>query len=177
MAGPRRRWLSRIAALFVALVVVTALELQWTLSSARFWSWLPQQWDDRHIISIAIDVALVLVAAIWWLWWRLPQRQVARLSLKIRDPKDRAGCRRQPPQDHRSGARRRRRTDRRDVGLSAVHPAAAGVPRSPDQQPSVERLRAARQRQDHHAAWRSLRGRRRAAVERIRRLVKRRTRR
>ncbi len=26
----------------------------------------------------------------WWLWWRLPKREVARLSLKIRDPKARA---------------------------------------------------------------------------------------
>jgi hypothetical protein len=28
--------------------------------------------------------------AIWWLWWRLPKRQVARLALTIRDPKARA---------------------------------------------------------------------------------------
>jgi len=26
----------------------------------------------------------------WWLWWRLPKRQVDRLNLKIRDPKARA---------------------------------------------------------------------------------------
>jgi uncharacterized protein YjbI with pentapeptide repeats len=35
-------------------------------------------------------VATTLLAAIWWLWWRLPAHQVARLSLKIRDPKARA---------------------------------------------------------------------------------------
>jgi ABC-type nickel/cobalt efflux system permease component RcnA len=38
------------------------------------------------IIAIAI-AALVPLAAIWWLWWRLPRRQVARLSIQIPDPK------------------------------------------------------------------------------------------
>ena len=42
------------------------------------------------VIAIAAEVARVLVAAIWWLWWRLPQRHLARLALKIRDPKARA---------------------------------------------------------------------------------------
>src|SRR4051812_17278360 len=42
------------------------------------------------IVVTAIEVALVLLVTIWWLWWRLPQRQVARLALKIRDPKARA---------------------------------------------------------------------------------------
>jgi hypothetical protein len=36
------------------------------------------------------EISLRLPAAIWWLWWRLPQRQVVHLSLKIRDPKARA---------------------------------------------------------------------------------------
>ena len=36
------------------------------------------------------DAALVLLAAIWWLWWRLPRHQVTRLSIQISDPKARA---------------------------------------------------------------------------------------
>jgi hypothetical protein len=44
--------------------------------------------DSRTVVAIAI--AALALAAIWWLWWRLPQRQVTRLALKIRDPKARA---------------------------------------------------------------------------------------
>jgi hypothetical protein len=32
----------------------------------------------------------VLLAAIWWLWWRLPKRQVRSLDIQIHDPKARA---------------------------------------------------------------------------------------
>jgi hypothetical protein len=45
------------------------------------------------IIATAAAAALAALAflwALWWLWWRLPKQQVARLSLKIRDPKARA---------------------------------------------------------------------------------------
>jgi len=35
-------------------------------------------------------VAAVLALGAWWLWWRLPKRQVERLRLTIRDPKARA---------------------------------------------------------------------------------------
>jgi hypothetical protein len=41
------------------------------------------------VLAVAIAVA-ALLAAIWGLWWRMPQRRVAKLALKIRDPKDRA---------------------------------------------------------------------------------------
>jgi hypothetical protein len=85
MPTPWRRRLGRIA---VAIVVVVAvLVLPWALAVPRLWSWLPRQWDSWIIIAIAADAALVLLAA---LWWRLPQRQVARLALKIRHPKARA---------------------------------------------------------------------------------------
>jgi uncharacterized protein YjbI with pentapeptide repeats len=51
-----------------------------------------------HLIKLGVDplIQLVFVAgaaillAAWWLWWRLPKRQVDRLSLKIRDAKARA---------------------------------------------------------------------------------------
>ena len=35
-------------------------------------------------------VAIATLWGAWWLWWRLPKRQVESLSLKIRDPKARA---------------------------------------------------------------------------------------
>ena len=41
-----------------------------------------------HPIELAVAVGLATFA--WWLWWRLPKRQVNRLSLKIRDAKARA---------------------------------------------------------------------------------------
>jgi uncharacterized protein YjbI with pentapeptide repeats len=43
-----------------------------------WWPWL-----------LAGAVAVVVLGA-WWLWWRLPKRQVDRLRLTIRDPKARA---------------------------------------------------------------------------------------
>jgi len=45
---------------------------------AVWWPWL-----------VAGAVAVVAFGA-WWLWWRLPKRQVDRLRLTIRDPKARA---------------------------------------------------------------------------------------
>lgn len=47
-------------------------------------------WDGRIAIALAVIAALTFAAGIWWLWWRLPQRQVAWLSLKIRDARARA---------------------------------------------------------------------------------------
>ena len=44
---------------------------------------------QRIVVAIA-TAALVPLAAIWWLWWRLPRRQVVRLSIQIPDPKARA---------------------------------------------------------------------------------------
>ena len=85
MATSWLRWFSRIA--IAMAVIVAALALLWALS----WLWwrLSPQWDSQTVMAIAI-VAMALVAGIWWLWWWLPQRQVARLALKIRDPKARA---------------------------------------------------------------------------------------
>jgi hypothetical protein len=41
-------------------------------------------------ITIAFAVPAALLTAVWWLWWRLPKREVARRSLKIRGLKARA---------------------------------------------------------------------------------------
>jgi hypothetical protein len=46
--------------------------------------------DNWIVIAIAIAAAALLLWGLWWLWWQLPKRQVARLTLKIRDPKARA---------------------------------------------------------------------------------------
>ena len=152
MARPWLRWLSRIP--IIAIAVIAALALPWALS--WLWRWLPKQWDVWIVVAIAADAALVLLAGIWWLWWRLPQRQVARLSLKFRDPKARADT-----EDNF------RKTVGQALGGAAVLIGAGAaylqftqqqqaVPRSAHQQPGVERLRAARQRQDRYAAWRHL---------------------
>jgi uncharacterized protein YjbI with pentapeptide repeats len=88
MARPWIRSLGRIAV--IAIAVIAALTLPWALSVSWLWRWLPKQGNIWIVVAIAVDAILVLLAAIWWLWWRLPQRQVARLALKIRDPKARA---------------------------------------------------------------------------------------
>ena len=87
MAIPSIRWLRRIA---IGIVVVAALALPWGLAWPWLRSLLAGHWPTWIVIAVVIDTALLLVAAIWWLWWRWPGRQVARLSLKIRDPKARA---------------------------------------------------------------------------------------
>jgi uncharacterized protein YjbI with pentapeptide repeats len=87
MIIPPIRWLGSVA---VAVAAVAALALPWALSRAWFWSRLIGPWDSRTVIVVAVDAALVLVAAIWWLWWRLPKRQVRKLDIQIHDPKDRA---------------------------------------------------------------------------------------
>jgi hypothetical protein len=46
--------------------------------------------EDVIPIALAVLAALLLAIAVWWLWWWLPKQQVARLALKIRNPKDRA---------------------------------------------------------------------------------------
>jgi uncharacterized protein YjbI with pentapeptide repeats len=46
--------------------------------------------ENVIIIGLAVLATLLLAIVVWWLWWRLPKREVARLSLKIRDPKARA---------------------------------------------------------------------------------------
>jgi hypothetical protein len=50
---------------------------------------MPWFLDHLPELLLAVGVAGLLYGA-WWLWWRLPKRQVNRLSLKIRDAKARA---------------------------------------------------------------------------------------
>jgi hypothetical protein len=59
------------------------------------WYWsiiravVPADWYWVGAIPLILGIAAALWFA-WWLWWRLPKRQVGRLSLKIRDAKARA---------------------------------------------------------------------------------------
>jgi hypothetical protein len=49
-------------------------------------------WEDFYVwitVGLAVLAALLLAIGIWWLWWRLPKREAARLALKIRDAKAR----------------------------------------------------------------------------------------
>src|SRR6516164_8022093 len=61
----------------VGIGVYAAVLALWPLLLV-WWPWL-----------LAGAVAVVALGA-WWLWWRLPKRQVDRLRLTIRDPKSRA---------------------------------------------------------------------------------------
>jgi hypothetical protein len=45
---------------------------------------------DPIFIVVAVALAAAVIFGAWWLWWRLPRRQVGRLRLTIRDPKARA---------------------------------------------------------------------------------------
>ena len=64
------------------------LAVPWALTSPWVRSRLLQQWNAWVLVAIAVDTALLVLVAIWWLWWRLPLRQVR--SIQAHDPKDRA---------------------------------------------------------------------------------------
>ena len=91
-----RPWIRRIIRVVIAIAVITALlvlpvvlpTMMMAVVTKITQVILPLSFGT--VIVIAIEVALVLLVTIWWLWWRLPQRQIARLALKIRDPKARA---------------------------------------------------------------------------------------
>lgn len=70
------RRIGRIA--ITIIVVIVVLTSPWVLSSHWLSSQLPRQWNSRLVIALAVDAALVLLAAIWWVWWRLPRRQAKR---------------------------------------------------------------------------------------------------
>jgi hypothetical protein len=77
------RWLRRLADAIVA--VIAALALFW---AASFWwrrSSLP--WDSQLAAAIAVP-AVALVCAVWFLWWRLPKRQMRWVTAS--DSKERA---------------------------------------------------------------------------------------
>jgi uncharacterized protein YjbI with pentapeptide repeats len=94
---PSSRWLRRIgiaiivlAALAAPVVFLAAMPAEWTATLTATIAKVIASLSLPLVIAVAVEAAVVLVAAIWWVWWRLPRRQIERLALKIRDPKDRA---------------------------------------------------------------------------------------
>src|SRR5262245_37751054 len=94
MLIPSIRWLRRtafaiamVAALVVPVVVLVEMPAE---VMAALMAKVISPLSLPLIIVIGVEATLVLVAAIWWLWWRLPRRQVRRLDMQIHDPKARA---------------------------------------------------------------------------------------
>jgi uncharacterized protein YjbI with pentapeptide repeats len=95
MAISSSRWLRRIgiaiviAALVLPLVLVVALPEAAATFVTKITRLIPPPSLPLAIVLIA-QATLLLVAAIWWLWWRLPRRQLHKLDVQIHDPKARA---------------------------------------------------------------------------------------
>jgi hypothetical protein len=76
-----------VIALASVLVIFAAFAAGIGLYVAALALWpLLLVWWPRLLAGVGAVVAL----GAWWLWWRLPKRQVDRLRLTIRDPKARA---------------------------------------------------------------------------------------
>jgi hypothetical protein len=83
----------------IAAGVVIVVEIATAL---WFWRahWLPDrlhaaisaipQGDPAVIVATATPIVVLVATALWWLWWRLPKRQVDSLRLQVRDAKSRA---------------------------------------------------------------------------------------
>ena len=90
-----RPWVRLIIRVAVAMVVIAALAMPWVFPAATTavvtttMKVIPPL-SLPLIVLLAVEATLVLAAAIWWLWWRLPKRQVHGLDIQIHDPKARA---------------------------------------------------------------------------------------
>ena len=96
MAIPSIRWFRRIA---IAIIVITALVLPLVLvvvlpeATTAFVTKIAEVIPPLSrplVIVLTAQSTLLLIAAIWWLWWRLPRRQLHKLDAQIHDPKARA---------------------------------------------------------------------------------------
>jgi hypothetical protein len=85
-----RPWIRRIGRIAILVVVVAALALPLVLVVAlpdvatALSTWIAEVIPPLSlplIIVLAAEATLLLITAIWWLWWRLPKRQVAKLTL------------------------------------------------------------------------------------------------
>ena len=88
LTGMRNATLRRLVIALISVMVIFAVFAAGTGIYTAALAWWPfvLVWWPR---LLAGAVALVALGA-WWLWWRLPKRQVDRLRLTIRDPKARA---------------------------------------------------------------------------------------
>jgi hypothetical protein len=92
MAIPLLRWLRRIAVITV-LVLPLVLVLALPEATAAFVTKIAEliaSLSRPLVIVLIAQAILLLVAAIWWLWWRLPRRQLHKLDVQIHEPKARA---------------------------------------------------------------------------------------
>jgi uncharacterized BrkB/YihY/UPF0761 family membrane protein len=94
-----RPWIRRIGRIAIVVVVVAVLALPLVLVVAlpdvttAISTWIAKVIPPLSlplVVVIAVETTLVILAAIWWLWWRLPKRQVHGLDIQIHDPKARA---------------------------------------------------------------------------------------
>jgi uncharacterized protein YjbI with pentapeptide repeats len=65
------------------MLVVTVGAAAALLGLSGLWLW-------QKLPMFTVGAAAALLGFAWWFWWQLPKRQVARLSLKLRDAKARA---------------------------------------------------------------------------------------
>jgi hypothetical protein len=81
-----RPWIRRIGRIAIATIVVIVIAgaLLWT--ALFWWKRLSLPLDSQMVIASVVP-AVLLLTAIWWLWWQLPKRQARKLD--IADPKDR----------------------------------------------------------------------------------------
>ena len=82
---PLRRLVIALAPVLVILAAGGA-GIGLYVAALAWWPFLLVWWPRL----IAGAGAIVALGACWWLWWRLPKRQINRLRLTIRDPKARA---------------------------------------------------------------------------------------
>ena len=103
VAGAQAVNASRLAATGRTAVAFPAAWLPWVLvgtsaAAALFGAW--RIWGAQAAVAflaawwpwllIGAAAAVVLSVFVWWLWWRLPRREVDRRSASITDPKARA---------------------------------------------------------------------------------------
>jgi uncharacterized protein YjbI with pentapeptide repeats len=94
-----RPWIRRIGRIAIVIIIVAALALPVVLLMAmpemtavlriRIAKLIPPLSLPLIVVLVA-EATLLMFAAIWWLWWRLPKRQVHDLDIQIHDPKARA---------------------------------------------------------------------------------------
>ena len=82
--APLRRLVIALASVLVILAAGGA-GIGLYVAALAWWPFLLVWWP-RLLAGAGAIVAL----GAWWLWWRLPKRQINRLRLTIRDPKARA---------------------------------------------------------------------------------------
>jgi uncharacterized protein YjbI with pentapeptide repeats len=85
----RKTVIAIVGRIIIATVIAALMGGAWWLWQ-RLLTGPAVNWSDPYVAAILVGSVAALLWGVWWLWWWLPKRQVARLALKIRDPKARA---------------------------------------------------------------------------------------